>query len=82
MLFIKKQRVRILRIMKFIPTRMSILINWALFEHNFNTICNTKAAPKVTTQSLLETEIFFVHLQKKLIFEIARIQSRSSWAED
>ena len=44
MLFIKKQRVRILKIMKFIPTRMSILINWALFEHNFNTIGNTKAA--------------------------------------
>ena len=38
MLLIKKQRVRILRIMKFIPTRMSTLINWALFEHNFNTI--------------------------------------------
>src|SRR4029434_8708815 len=65
MLLKKKQRVRILRIMKFFPTRMSILINWALFEHNFNTIGNTKAAPKVTTQSLLETENFFVHLQTK-----------------
>ena len=65
MLLIKKQRVRILRIMKFIPTRMSILINWALFEHNFNTIGNTKAAPKVTTRSLLETEKCFVHLQTK-----------------
>ena len=51
--------------MKFIPTRMSILINWALFEHNFNTIGNTKAALKGTTQSLLETEFFFVHLQTK-----------------
>ena len=65
MLLIKKQRVRILRIMKFIPTRMSILINWALFEHNFNTIGNTKSAPKVTTQPVLETEKCFVHLQTK-----------------
>ena len=65
MLLIKKQRVRILRIMKFILTRMSILMNWALFEHNLNTIGNTKAAPKVTTQSLLETEKCFVHLQTK-----------------
>ena len=49
--------------MKFIPTRMSILINWALFENNFKTIGNTKAALKVTT--LLETEKCFVHLQTK-----------------
>src|SRR4029434_2157632 len=65
MLLIKKQRVRILRIMKFILTRMSTLINWALFEHNFNTIGNTKSAQTVTTQSLFETEKCFVHLQTK-----------------
>ena len=60
MLLIKKQRVRILKIMKFIPTRMSIQTGPYL-----NSIGNTKAAPKVTTQSLLETEKCFVHLQTK-----------------
>ena len=29
-----------------------------------------------------EAEKVFVHLQKKLVFKVARIQSRSSWTED